>query len=87
MSEFLINTPYHKRWWLPCHCHQYNTVLHGTTVHCSIIEPLRHETVASWNIEIKLGWENLSSLSQELANKNHPPRLGKLARCKIVRHG
>jgi len=80
---WIINTPSHKRWVLPCGCHLYNSVLSGDRFYVSILDRRTEETVTSHQIAIKEGWENLSHLSQELANKNHPYRVGRLGNCKI----
>lgn len=80
MTDFLIDTPSHKRWWLPDRRHQYNSVIYGDMLHWSIIRAMDHSTVISGNIDIsKLGWENLSELCQALAERKYPDPGGKAA--------
>lgn len=68
-TSFIIDTPYHKRWWLPDDIHQFNTVINGNHIRWSIIHGRHNETVKSGIIELKEGWEDLMSLAQELAEK------------------
>lgn len=75
MANFLINTPYHKRWYLPDGRHQYNSVMFGDTVHISIIDSATNETKVSHYIKMEVGWEDLCDLSVELANKRYPKQL------------
>jgi hypothetical protein len=71
MTDFLIDTPYHKRWRLPDGIHLYNSVLHGDCFRISILHALSGEIKDSHTIKIADGWEDLCVLSQELANKKY----------------
>jgi len=72
MTEFLINTPYHKRWWLPDGKHQFNSFLYGDTLHISIIEAKQLRTKESFDISLlKPGWEALAETAQALAEKKY----------------
>jgi hypothetical protein len=75
MTEFLINLPYHKRWWLPDGRHQYNSVLYGDWFHITIIDSWTDDIRQGHDIQIKPGHEDLLLLSQELARKRYPRQL------------
>lgn len=72
--EFLIDLPYHKRWYLPDRVHVYNSVIYGDQLRWSIF-PIGNPTNGreSGVIDIsKPDWQELSFLSQELAAKKYP---------------
>lgn len=75
MSDFVINTPNHKRWILPDNLHYYNSFIYGDTEHISIIRI--HDLSGVFSVNLKLGsnWEEMSQLAQELANKRFPKQL------------
>jgi hypothetical protein len=74
MGNFLINTPSHKRWWLPDRRHQYNSVLYGDRFYCSIIDSHTGMSKDHHQILIKDGWEDLAQTAQELAAKRYRSR-------------
>lgn len=84
MSNFIINLPYHKRWWLPDGRHQYNSVLYGDHFHISIIDSWTGDIRQGHNVKIQPGHEDLLELSQELARKRYPRQLRHKSR--EVRH-
>lgn len=77
MSDFLINLPYHKRWWLPDNRHQLNSFMYGDTVHMSVIDSYDGTIKQSHYLKMTPGWEDTSALFQELANKRYPRNIMK----------
>jgi len=69
MSDFIINLPYHKRWWLPDRRHQYNSVLFGDQFHLSIIDSQTGNITDEHSIGI--GNPDYLIKSQELAYKKY----------------
>lgn len=81
MTHFIIDTPYHKRWWLPDGKHWYNSIIYGSILRGSIINASTGQTVKSWEISLdNPEWQNLSAKAQELANKHYNKR-GVTSKC------
>jgi hypothetical protein len=81
-NGFILDTPYHKRWWLPDGRHQYDSQIHGLSLEGKILDGLTGETKLSWTIDMsKEGWVNLSLAAQDLARKKYP------AEPKVKHHG
>lgn len=73
MSMFIINTPMHKRWWLPDARHQYDGQVVGLMYHWYINDSVTNERRQSGSIECNHpDFDNLVSLTQELARKRYP---------------
>lgn len=71
MADFVINTPNHKRWWLPDGVHQYNSFMYGDKVYETVLNARTGETVLSMPA-LRLDdptWKDLAELAQELARK------------------
>lgn len=72
MTEFIIDTPYHKRWRLPDGKHLYNSVIFGDTLRLSIIEERNHNTKEVYTVSLSNPkWQDLSFMFQDLANKKY----------------
>lgn len=77
MGEFLIDTPYHKRWMLPDGFHYYNSVIYGDTIHITIWNTRRNEIVLSLpaiTIDPKGQWKDLCETAQALAERRFAKR-------------
>lgn len=75
-GDFVIDTPNHKRWWLPDRVHQYNSFMYGNTVKDTIINGFTGETVLSlpaFSLDDP-HWQDHAELAQELARKRFPAR-------------
>lgn len=79
MGDFIIDTPYHKRWWLPDRIHQLNSVIFGDDLRLSIHHSLTGEQfqVVTIKLDAEGRWKDTSEFYQELANKKY---------CKQLRH-
>lgn len=77
MSEFLINLPYHKRWYLPDTRYVINSVIHGNDVVMSVIRMEDHRTFerATFKLDKEDKWKDLCYQFQKLAEKKYPKRL------------
>lgn len=73
--DWIINTPAHKRWWLPDGRHQYNSNIFGDTLRICVIDSYTQEQKHIAYIKLEGNWEDLSQLSQELAAKRYPRQL------------
>lgn len=77
MTEFLINTPNHKRWVLPSRDHYFNSFIYGNQIHQTICNRWTGETVLSLpaiTIDEAGTWQDLCELAQELAKKKFPAK-------------
>lgn len=76
MGEFIVNTPSHKRWWLPDGVHTFNSVIYGDWMHQSIRHERKNELKLSLpSLDLrKDNWKELAELAQELANKKFPAK-------------
>jgi hypothetical protein len=69
-QDFLINTPNHKRWWLPDRRHWLDSFMFGDAVKISVIRSYDQSTVLSSYIDMKKdNWDDLCQLAYELAEK------------------
>lgn len=78
MTDFLIDLPYHKRWYLPDHRHVVNSVIFADTMRCSILDYgtyLHRESHVMYIDVMKPGWEDLWIGYQEKARKAFPAPL------------
>lgn len=75
MTDFIINTPNHKRYMLPDGKHAYNMFMFGNEVHVSVIDHRTGYVKQSAYIKMKNDWEYLVELSQKLAAKRYPKEL------------
>lgn len=77
MGNFIINTPYHKRWWLPDSIHQLNSVIFGDDLRLCVIHSLTGEQteIVTIKLDAEGKWKDTSALYQELANKKYKPQL------------
>lgn len=81
MVDFVIDTPTHKRWWLPDRIHQYNSVIHGEHCYQTIWNGRTGELVMSLptvKITKDDSWKDYCELAQQLANKKFAPRVHQL---------
>lgn len=69
MTSFLIDTPYHKRWWLPDGQHQFNSIIYGDECRISITRADTGITVLSHYIKLKDGWQELHDTAVQLAER------------------
>lgn len=72
MVNFVINTPSHKRWYLPDGVHLFNSVMYGDQIHWSIIHRLDHYIVHGLSGYISLSnpsWQDLYDTAVALAEK------------------
>jgi hypothetical protein len=74
MPDFIINTPNHKRWWLPDGVHMYDSFIYGNKEHFSVIRRGRmghsDETILRGSLDLdNPQYEDLRIAAQELANK------------------
>lgn len=76
MTEFIINTPYHKRWILPDGKHYYNSVLYGDFFHDTIWKQGRIGeldelilSLPSVKIDDAGKWKETLELAQALAER------------------
>jgi hypothetical protein len=76
MTGFIINTPNHKRWWLPDRKHQVNSVIMGDRIHLSVIEPLSNQSLESisFHLDDENTWKDHCALFQQLAEKKYADR-------------
>lgn len=74
MTDFLINLPYHKRWWLPDGRHAYNSVIFGDEIKFSVIDMETMQTKESFTCKLDKDdkWRDLGYAFQEKANKKYP---------------
>lgn len=82
MSDFIINTVTHKRWWLPDRRHQYDSILFGDCFRIAILDALDGGRIVDSHV-VKIDgpegqWKNLLELSQELANRKYGRRHNRL---------
>jgi hypothetical protein len=90
MTDFIINLPYHKRWWLPDRKHQLNSVMFGDELRLSIIEAYTHNEKQVVRMRMVNNWEDNVQLYQELANKRYKAEVryeGKRESYRPVRRG
>lgn len=72
MTDFIIDLPYHKRWWLPDRIHWCNSVIFGDELRMSVIHSQTGTVKDAFRINIlKDGWEDLSHQYHELAKKRY----------------
>lgn len=71
MSDFIIDTAWHKRWWLPDRVHTINSVIHGDSLMITIWHEGKNKIVLSLPV-IDLNnpqWEYLADTAQALAER------------------
>jgi hypothetical protein len=73
MGEFLIDTPYHKRWYLPNRDFAFNSVIYGDDIRCSVIRLRDGRTMesATYSFTKHENWSELCDLFVELASKKY----------------
>lgn len=76
MTDFVINTAHHKRWWLPDRRHQLNSVIYGDRCRLSIIDPSGRsfEQYVVYLDITKPDFDKLHNEYQFLAEKRFPNR-------------
>lgn len=76
MSNFIIDTPYHKRWWLPDNRHQINSVIYGDDHLMQVIDSVTGYTKQSFTVKLSNPQSNdLWDAFQESARKKYPKQL------------
>lgn len=69
MTNFILDTPYRKEWWLPDHSHRFIQFILGDTLFIRVTTEFG-QTVLSHQIDMnKPGWKELMFLAQDLAAK------------------
>lgn len=70
MTTFIVNTPYHKEWWLPDRSHRMISTILGDKLYFRVIRESSRLSILSGSIDLKNPqWEDLWETAQELANK------------------
>ena len=73
MSHFLINTPSHKRWWLPDDVHWYNSVIYGNDVQVCVIHSSTGEITDHEQFSLDdPRWSVKASDNQAQMNRKYP---------------
>jgi hypothetical protein len=86
-GQFLINTPTHKRWWLPDGRHQYESMILGD-LECIRVIDMRTMTVRV-RTDLRTSdpnWESLSGIAQDLARKRYRGQIRHKSREVRVTH-
>lgn len=76
MTDFIIDTPNHKRWWLPDRVHSYNSFIYGDELSITVWNE-RKNTLVLRVPPISLNhpqWQDLAETAQALAEKRFAAR-------------
>lgn len=76
MTDFIIDTPSHKRWFLPDRRHQINSVIYGDRMRMSVMDGSgRYPDQFVVYIDLnKSNWQELADVYHDLAKKRFPDK-------------
>lgn len=76
-EDWIINTPAHKRWWLPDRRHQVDSQIMGRRLYMRVLDARFQDRVRqTFTIEMdKADWEDLQIGFCELAKKKYKAEL------------
>jgi hypothetical protein len=74
--QWLINTPYHQRWWLPDGKHAYNGNIFGDDLRMAVIEMETMRTKETFVVKLtNPNYKDVEAAFQEKAKKKYPKQL------------